>query len=64
MIGISKKILKPESDADNKEQTWDNPLDPEKAEDERDTEQLIRQKHEAERRKENLDTDDYNKGDN
>jgi predicted HTH transcriptional regulator len=39
--------------------TWDNPVNPEKAEDARDVEQMKRKLKEAERRKENL-TDDKN----
>jgi hypothetical protein len=44
---LKEKKSKPEKD-------WDNPTNPENAEDSRDVEQLIRQKKEAERRKDNL----------
>ena len=55
MVVISKKDPSVQNDeAALPEQSWDNPMDPEKAADERDIEQLKRQKKEAERRKENL----------
>ena len=55
---MNKKNL-PKKDALQTEQSWDNPKAPEEAHDEREVEQLLRQKKEAERRKENL-TDDSN----
>lgn len=55
MVVIKKKTLG--EDPNKKKQEWDNPKNPEKAQDERDFEQLKRQAKEAERRKENL-TDD------
>jgi hypothetical protein len=50
---VVNKIKIPNKDAE-KGQDWQNPANPEKAEDERDVEQLLRQKREAERRKNNL----------
>lgn len=51
------KIVIPDPDAKD----WENPGNPEKAEDNRDAEQLLRQKREAERRHDNLtDTDKEN----
>ena len=50
---VVNKLKIPNSDTE-KGQDWANPSDPEKAEDQRDVEQLLRQKHEAERRKNNL----------
>ncbi len=43
------------------EQKWENPLNPEKPEDARDQEQLLRQYKEAKRRNENLTDTDTNK---
>ena len=55
---IVNKIKIPNEDVD-KGQDWENQSNPEKAEDTRDIEQLLRQKHESERRKNNLsDSDD------
>jgi len=52
MTVIAKKIKQ----ADTKpEQEWDNPQNPERAADTRDAEQLIRQKREAERRKNTIE---------
>ena len=42
------------------EKKWEEPKDPEHAKDQRDIEQLLRQKKEAERRKDNL-TDEETK---
>jgi hypothetical protein len=50
---VVNKIKIPNSTTE-KGQDWENPANPEKAEDQRDVEQLLRQKHEAERRKNNL----------
>ena len=52
MAVIKKKVLG--ENPDKEKQEWDNPVNPEKAGDERDFEQLKRQAKEAERRKENL----------
>lgn len=52
MVVIKKKILGEDPKKEKKQ--WTNPEDPEKANDERDFEQLKRQAKEAERRKENL----------
>lgn len=52
MVVIKKKVLG--EDPSKEKQEWDNPQNPEKAQDERDFEQLKRQAKEAERRKENL----------
>jgi hypothetical protein len=55
---VVNKIKIPNEEQQNG-QDWANPADPEQAEDQRDVEQLIRQKKEAERRKNNLsDTDE------
>lgn len=52
---VVNKVVIP--DEENKD--WENPANPEKAEDTRDMEQVLRQKHEAERRHNNLsDTPD------
>ena len=61
MVILSKKHTHSakEENAETEKQ-WDNPRNPEGAEDSRDIEKLKRQKKEAERRKENL-TDDDNK---
>ncbi|MBC7914801.1 MAG: hypothetical protein H7Y07_11845 [Pyrinomonadaceae bacterium] len=56
---VVNKIKIPNTETD-KGQDWENPANPEKAEDNRDVEQLLRQKHEAERRKENLSDSDEN----
>jgi len=50
--------LKVPKESEEKGQDWENPANPEKAEDNRDVEQLIRQKNEAERRKSNLSDSD------
>lgn len=50
MVVIDKKNI---TNAEE-EQTWENPVNPEKPADSRDQEQLERQLKEAERRKENL----------
>ena len=50
---VVNKIKIPNETTD-KGQDWENPSNPEKAEDKRDVEQLLRQKKEAERRKNNL----------
>lgn len=50
---IVNKIKIP-NESSEKGQDWENPSNPEQAEDKRDVEQLLRQKHEAERRKNNL----------
>ena len=55
----NKPKEQPDTPAAEEVKTWDNPVNPEKAEDARDVEQLKRQMEEAERRKENL-TDDKN----
>ena len=60
MVDISKKNLQSEKD-DHREQTWDNPKAPEETHDDREVEQLIRQKEEAERRYDNLTKDDDHK---
>ena len=44
----------PEKQENQKEKEWENPVDPEGAEDQREREQIERQKKEAERRNENL----------
>ena len=56
MVVIVKKkpFEKLKDESEKPEQHWDNPMNPEKAGDERDIEQLKRQKKEAERRKDNL----------
>lgn len=56
MTVVNKLIVPKESE--EKGQDWENPSNPEKAEDNRDVEQLIRQKDEAERRKSNLSDSD------
>jgi hypothetical protein len=60
---VVNKIKIPNA-ATEKGQDWQNPADPEKAEDQRDLEQLLRQKHEAERRKNNLSDSDNDEGSN
>ena len=57
MVDISKKNLQSDK-KDHQEQTWENPKAPEETGDEREVEQLMRQKKEAERRYENLTKDD------
>jgi hypothetical protein len=42
------------------EKEWDNPKNPEATEDERDTEQILRQLEEAKRRQDNLTEEDKN----
>lgn len=42
------------------EQQWEDPQNPEKPDDDRDKEQLLRQYEEAKRRNENLTEDDNN----
>ena len=63
MIQKVVKNLQPEKE-NNQEQSWDNPKAPEEAHDEREVEQLLRQKEEAERRYDNLTKDDDHKKDN
>ena len=53
MVEIKKN--KPETE----EQEWENPVDPEKPEDQRDREQIERQYEEAKRRKDNLTETDH-----
>ena len=60
---VVNKIKIP-NETEGKGQDWENPSNPEKAEDKRDVEQIIRQKHEAERRKSNLNDTEENKPDN
>lgn len=60
MVVVKKKVLG--EDPKKAEQEWDNPTDPEKAQDERDFEQLKRQAKEAKRRKENLTDNPDNQG--
>jgi hypothetical protein len=61
---VVNKIKVP-NESEKKGQDWENPSNPEKAEDKRDVEQLLRQKHEAERRKNNLsDFEEKEKKDN
>ncbi|WP_207427985.1 hypothetical protein [Pedobacter sp. SYSU D00535] len=61
MVVVNKiKVPKEFKDGAPEDKDWDNPTDPEHAEDERDAEQLIRQKREAERRKNNLSEDPEN----
>ncbi len=58
MVVVNKvKIPKDLQQGEKEEKDWDNPANPEKAEDDRDLEQLLRQKKEAERRKNNLSED-------
>jgi hypothetical protein len=59
---VNKLKLPKELTDDSKQpaKDWDNPADPENAEDQRDAEQLIRQKKEAERRRNNLSDDPEN----
>lgn len=52
-----EKALKKEKPA-SPEKDWDNPKNPEGTTDQRDIEQLERQKEEAKRRKENLSSDE------
>lgn len=54
------KIPKEPKEGGREQQDWDNPSDPEHAEDSRDLEQLLRQKKEAERRNANLSEDPEN----
>lgn len=49
MTVVNKVVLPDEENRD-----WENPGNPEKAADNRDVEQILRQKHEAERRHNNL----------
>ncbi|MEJ6980504.1 hypothetical protein WG906_08590 [Pedobacter sp. P351] len=56
---VVNKIKIPD-ESKEKGQDWENPSNPEKAEDQRDLEQLLRQKHEAERRKNNLSDSEEN----
>jgi len=60
MVVVNKIKIKDLKDDNQQEVDWDNPTNPEKAHDQRDVEQLIRQKKEAERRKENLSEDPEN----
>ncbi|WP_256011570.1 hypothetical protein [Desertivirga xinjiangensis] len=58
MVVVNKiklpKDLKEQNEEAVPEKNWDNPSNPEQADDQRDLEQLLRQKKEAERRKNNL----------
>lgn len=56
---VVNKIKIP-NESTKKGQDWENPSNPENAEDNRDVEQLLRQKHEAERRKNNLSDSEEN----
>ena len=56
MVVTTKIPLQPDGENPNKK--WDNPAEPENASDERDDEQLARQKKEAELRKANLTEDE------
>jgi len=60
---VSKRTTIPQTPKKKLEQTWEDPKDPEKPKDRRDKEQLIRQKEEAERRRENL-SDEPDKNEN
>ncbi|WP_207531698.1 hypothetical protein [Desertivirga arenae] len=61
MVVVNKiKLPKELKDNDQPEVDWENPKDPEQSHDPRDMEQLIRQKNEAERRKNNLSEDEEN----
>ena len=58
-------MITPKKDGQKvEEQKWENPLNPEKPEDERDQEQLLRQYKEAKRRNENLTDTNTNKKNN
>lgn len=58
MVSPSKIVVTKEDESPDQKK-WDNPSNPERASDERDEEQLARQKKEAELRKSNLtDTPD------
>lgn len=57
MVVNKLKLPKDLKEGDQPEVDWDNPTNPEDAQDKRDLEQLLRQKKEAERRKENLSDD-------
>jgi hypothetical protein len=54
MVVVSEEYPLKEKQPENKEQQWDNPQNPEKAADERDIEQLKRQKKDVEQKNENL----------
>ncbi len=54
MVLVSKEHSLKEDQPANQEQQWDNPTNPEKASDERDIEQLKRQKKDADQKNENL----------
>lgn len=56
-MSVTNKIPVP-PDGEEHDKQWDNPAEPENAADERDVEQLARQKKEAELRKANLTKDD------
>lgn len=60
MVVNKLKLPKDLKETDQREVDWDNPSNPENAQDQRDLEQLLRQKKEAERRKENLSEDPEN----
>ena len=61
MVVVNKiKVPSELKDGETEKKDWDNPSNPENAEDERDMEQLLRQKKEAERRKNNLSEDAEN----
>lgn len=54
MVVVSEEYPLKEEQPANKEQQWDNPQNPEKAGDERDIEQLKRQKKDVDQKNENL----------
>lgn len=60
MATLSKQHHPDPSEEENQqhEKSWENPVDPESAGDEREIEQLERQKKEAERRHDNLSDND------
>ena len=61
MVVVNKiKLPKDLKENEQNEVDWDNPTAPEEAHDQRDVEQLLRQKKEAERRKNNLSEDPEN----
>jgi len=61
---LSKKIIIQQKSEEKPEQTWENPANPEQPKDSRDEEQLMRQKKEAERRKDNLNDTPEKEGNN
>lgn len=54
MVVIREEDPLKEEESSNKEKEWDNPQNPEKAADERDIEQLKRQKKDVDQKNENL----------